>query len=162
MRIDPGHPEQNGSHERMHGTLKLETASPPQRTIRAQQARFDAFVTEYNQDRPHEGLPGMATPASLYVPSPRPYPADRLPAVEYGDDWERRNVDVNGRFSWAGEDRFLSHALEGQTVGLRDLRAGADGAGRYFVVRFMKVELGVFDARRGRMLRPRERRRLVV
>jgi transposase InsO family protein len=161
VRIDPGHPEQNGSHERMHGTLKRETARPPAATLRAQQARFDAFVTEYNHDRPHEGLPGMATPASLYAPSPRAYP-ERLPAVEYGDEWQRRNVDGNGRFSWAGEDRFLSHALEGQAVGLRDLRVGGDGAGRYFAIRFATLELGVFDARRGRMLRPRERRHLVV
>jgi putative transposase len=167
VRIEPGKPQQNGSHERMHGTLKRQTASPPAATLRAQQARFDAFVREYNHERPHEGLPGMATPASRYTPSERAYP-ERLPAVDYGDEWQRRNVDGNGRFSWAGQDRFLSHALEGQTVGLRDLYAGADGiaaaggGARYFAVRFMNVELGVFDARRGRMLRPRERRHLVV
>ena len=171
VRIAPGRPQQNGSHERMHGTLKRETASPPAATLRAQQARFDAFVREYNHDRPHEGLPGMATPASLYAPAaPRPYP-DRLPELDYGREWLRRNVDGSGRFSWAGANVFLSHALEGQAVGLRDLRAAGDaagdeagggGGGRYFEVRFATVELGVFDAGRGRLLRPRERRHLVV
>lgn len=161
LRIDPGKPQQNGSHERMHGTLKLEAASPPARTLRAQQARLEAFVIQYNHDRPHEGLPGMATPASRYARSQREYP-QRLPELEYGDDWQRRSVDVNGRFSWAGRNMFLSHALEGQAVGLRDLHDGAEGAGRYFAVRFMSVELGVFDARRRRMLTPRQRRHLVV
>ena len=69
-------------------------------------------------------------------------------------------MDGNGRVWWAGDEVFLSHALEGQTVGLRDLRGGEEGAGRYFAVRFAAVELGVFDASRGRMLRPRERRHL--
>ena len=158
-RIEPGHPEQNGSHERMHGTLKRDTASPPAATLRAQQARLDAFAREYNQDRPHEGLPGMATPASLYESSPRAYP-DRPPAVEYGDEWETRRVDVNGKLYWRGARVFLSHALEGQTVGLRDLCEALEGAGRYFAVRFVTIELGVLDAGRGRMLRPRERRHL--
>jgi transposase InsO family protein len=158
-RIEPGKPQQNGSHERMHGTLKREAASPPAATLRAQQARLDAFAREYNHDRPHEGLAGMATPASLYAPSPRAYP-DRLAAVEYGDDWERRQVDANGKLYWRGDKVFLSHALEGQTVGLRDLRESAEGAGRYWATRFVTIELGVLDAKRGRMLRPRERRHL--
>jgi len=159
VRIEPGHPEQNGSHERMHGTLKRDTASPPAATLRAQQARLDAFAREYNHDRPHEGLAGMATPASLYESSPRAYP-DRPPAVEYGDEWETRHVDETGKFRWDGAKVFLSHALEGQTVGLRDLCEGAEDAGRYWAARFVTIELGVFDADRGRMLRPRERRHL--
>jgi transposase InsO family protein len=160
-RIDPGRPDQNGSHERMHQTLKREAASPPAATLRAQRARLDAWAREYNAERPHEGLPGMATPASLYAPSPRPLP-DRLPPVAYGPDHVRRHVDVNGRFTWDGARVFLSHALERQTVGLRDLAADAAAAGRYWAVRFVSVELGVFDAARGRLLTPRERRHLVV
>jgi transposase InsO family protein len=161
QRIEPGRPDQNGSHERMHGTLKRETASPPARTPRAQQARFDAFRAEYNEQRPHEGLPGMATPASAYAPSPRAFP-ERLAELAYPPDHVRRHVDVTGKFRWDGGKAFLSHALEGEAVGLRDVYADAAGAGRYWAVRFATVELGVFDATRGRMLRPRERRHLAV
>ena len=55
-RIQPGHPEQNGRHERMHRTLKQETLRPPAATSRKQQVRFDAFRREYNEERPHESL----------------------------------------------------------------------------------------------------------
>jgi transposase InsO family protein len=168
QRIEPGRPQQNGSHERMHGTLKRQTASPPARTLRAQQVRFDAFRAEYNDERPHEGLAGMATPASLYAPGARAYP-DRLPQLEYPEDHVPRHVDANGRFRWGGAEVFLSHALAGQTVGFLPLGtdparcAGGPGrGGRYWAVRFARVELGVFDEQRGRLLRPRERRHLEV
>jgi transposase InsO family protein len=171
VRIDPGQPQQNGSHERMHGTLKRQTASPPARTLRAQQARFDAFVAEYNQDRPHEGLPAMATPASLYAPSARGYP-ERLAEVQYPDGYQRRRVEETGKFTWHDRKVFVSKALQGQTLGLSRLPLPSEGAqdeeqeargstrGRYWLVRFARVELGVFDAKRRRLLRPRERRHL--
>ena len=69
-RIVPGHPEQNGRHERMHRTLKQETANPPKANRRLQQEAFGAFQREYNEQRPHEAL-GWKTPAELYVPSMR-------------------------------------------------------------------------------------------
>jgi len=80
-RIQAGHPEQNGRHERMHRTLKQETAQPAAANRRAQQRAFDGFREEYNEQRPHEAL-GMQTPALLYEPSPRAYPA-RVPEPEY-------------------------------------------------------------------------------
>jgi len=70
-RIEAGHPEQNGRHERMHRTLKQDLQ--PGRDWRAQQRQLDQFRQDYNQLRPHEAL-GMQTPAALYVPSPRSYP----------------------------------------------------------------------------------------
>jgi transposase InsO family protein len=159
-RIDPGHPEQNGSHERMHLTLKREAATPPCRSLRSQQVRFDEWVTEYNQQRPHEGLAGMATPASLYAPSPRAYP-DRLAEVEYPADCLRRRIDT-GKFNWHDRKVFLSHALEGETIGLRPLAPADAAADRYWRVCFASLELGVFDANRGRLLRPREERHLLA
>jgi transposase InsO family protein len=160
-RIDPGRPDQNGSHERMHLTLKREAATPPAATLRAQRARLDAWRREYNDDRPHEGLPRMATPASVCGPSPRPYPA-RVPEPRYPPTDERRYVDETGKFRWGGRKVFLSHALDRQTVGLRPLAAGGADAARYWAVRFVTVELGVFDAGRGRLLTPRERRHLTT
>ena len=69
-RITPGKPQENGRHERMHLTLLQDTADPPAATLRAQQKRFQAFRTVYNEERPHAAL-GDATPAERYAPSPR-------------------------------------------------------------------------------------------
>ncbi len=69
-RIEAGHPEQNGRHERMHRTLKQEVAMPPAEDRRAQQRALQEFRQEYNEVRPHEAL-GMQTPASVYEPSER-------------------------------------------------------------------------------------------
>ena len=71
-RIKPGHPEQNGRHERMHLTLKKEATKPAAHNFLQQQAKFDDFIDCYNQERPHQAL-DMKYPAELYEPSPRPY-----------------------------------------------------------------------------------------
>jgi transposase InsO family protein len=115
-RILPGHPEQNGRHERMHRTLKDATASPPAATRRAQQRAFDRFRQEYNELRPHEAL-AMRTPASVYTPSPRPYPA-RVPEPEYGTAMKVRRVFPHGQFFWNHHHVFLTKALAGERIGL--------------------------------------------
>jgi transposase InsO family protein len=69
-RIQPGHPQQNGRHERMHLTLKKEATKPAVANVLQQQARFDAWVTQYHDERPHQAL-GMNVPADLYARSPR-------------------------------------------------------------------------------------------
>jgi putative transposase len=79
-RIKPGHPQQNGRHERMHLTLKLETTKPAGRNFLQQQARLDDFIDSYNTERSHQAL-AMCCPAQLYRPSPRPYQG--LPELEY-------------------------------------------------------------------------------
>lgn len=96
--IEPSHPEQNGRHERMHRTLKAEATRPPAANLRAQQRVFDHFRHEYNELRPHEGI-GNKTPASLYVPSPRPYPS-KIPPIEYPGHFEVRRVSRNGGIRW--------------------------------------------------------------
>lgn len=78
-RIRPGKPQENGRHERMHRTLKSETLRPPADTLRKQQRRFDQFQHEYNHVRPHQALE-YETPAHIYTPSPRPYPAVSFPS----------------------------------------------------------------------------------
>src|SRR2546421_6348325 len=79
-RIKPGHPQQNGRHERMHLTLKLETTKPAARNFLQQQAKFDDFIECYNNERPHQAL-DMQYPAQRYRPSPRSYRG--LPDIEY-------------------------------------------------------------------------------
>jgi len=116
-RIEPGKPAQNGRHERMHRTLKRETATPPQRTWRAQQRAFDRFRTEYNQDRPHEAI-DQQTPADLYSPSPRPYPLI-LPEMTYPEEYVIRRVYDKGSIVWKSRHIYLSETLGRETVGLR-------------------------------------------
>lgn len=79
-RIQPGNPQQNGRHERMHRTLKAETTRPAGANGLQQQARFDAFIAEFNTERPHEAL-AMKTPADLYTAASRTY--DGLPELSY-------------------------------------------------------------------------------
>lgn len=116
-RIEPGKPAQNGRHERMHRTLKRETATPPCRTWRAQQQAFDRFRDEYNFERPHQGI-AMASPAHLYHPSPRSYPLI-VPEMSYPDDMVVRKVHPQGDLRWHTRQIYLSGTLAGELVGCR-------------------------------------------
>jgi len=136
-RIEAGHPEQNGRHERMHRTLKLELRRGED--WRAQQHELDRFRQEYNQVRPHEAL-GMETPASVYEPSGRAYPA-RLAEVEYPDTMLVRSIKRQGCFRWKKHDVFLSEVLWGERVGLLPVDDDC------FTVYFAHMPLARFDAR---------------
>ena len=138
-RIDPGHPEQNGRHERFHLTLQQEATSPPAPTRRAQQARFDRVCREFNDERPHEAL-GQQPPARRYVASPRPYPAT-LEDPWYDATHQIRRVNANGQIKWQGERVFISEAMRGEVVGLIETERGD------WIVRFLTVELGRLDRR---------------
>jgi len=120
--IKPSHPEQNGSHERMHKTLKAETTRPPAGNRSAQQKKFDSFRREYNHERPHESL-AQETPASLYEPSPRPFP-NRLPQPEYPGHFEVRRVSRNGGIRWKTRWVNISHSLLEEYVGLEEVDDG--------------------------------------
>jgi transposase InsO family protein len=144
-RIDPGAPQQNGRHERMHGTLKRDTARPPAGSLAEQQQRFDAFRRVYNAERPHEAL-GQETPASRYQPSLRGYP-ERLAEPHYDAAQAVRRVRSNGEIRWGGELIFLSDALVGEPVGIAETEEGD------WLVSFFHVPLGLFD-RRSKRLRP--------
>ena len=121
-RIEPGRPEQNGRHERMHKTLKAECASPPQADRASQQQRFDQFRDEFNQQRPHEAL-GQTAPAMHYTPSPRSYPA-RLEDPEYPADYQPRRVRHTGDIKWQGESVFLSETLCNEVIGIAETDEG--------------------------------------
>ena len=116
-RIEVGHPEQNGRHERMHRSLKEATARPPKRDIKEQQEAFDEFVLEHNLECPHEAL-GQKTPASFYHSSMRPYPTE-VPKVDYHGDIIVRQVRHNGEIRWKGELVYFSEALAGESVALK-------------------------------------------
>jgi transposase InsO family protein len=142
-RIEPGKPQQNGRHERMHRTLKQETTRPAERTLQRQQVRFDEFRQEYNQQRPHEAL-GQRPPAELYEPSPRRYPS-RVAEVEYPDAMEVRRVRRHGEIKWQGRVQFVSEVLAHEPVGLEPLGQG------YWLLYFSRLPLAVVDDRRKRL-----------
>ena len=136
-RIEPGHPEQNGRLERLHRTLKAETASPPQATRQRQQRAFQSFLTCYNQERPHEAL-DQQPPARRYRPSVHPYPR-RVKCPEYEAGTTVRQVRTNGEIKWQGQRVYLSEALIGEPVGLKPLDD------RYWSIRFGPLHIGLLD-----------------
>ncbi len=115
-RITPGHPEQNGAHERMHRTLKDETTKPPERDLASQQVRFDRFRREFNEVRPHEAL-DQRTPASQYTPSLRALPAI-VGDPTYTPGWRKLRVCGSGNIEMRGHRVQIHKMLVGELVGL--------------------------------------------
>jgi transposase InsO family protein len=150
-RIERGHPEQNGGHERMHRTLKEEAAQPPARTWRGQQQRLRVFRREYNDERPHDGLGGQ-TPASAYTPSPRPFTKE-TPGLDYPVHYKRRQVRANGTIKWRGRHLYLAEVLGGEPVGLDEISEGI------WAVHFASLELGRINDRTGTFQCGRPKRR---
>jgi transposase InsO family protein len=135
-RIKPGHPQQNGRHERMHLTLKKEATRPPGQNCLQQQARFDAFLDEFNRERPHEAL-AMKTPADIYLASPRTYAG--LPDVTYPLHDRDVLVTACGRICMHRKRINVSTVLAGQRLGLKEVDEGI------WLVSFMSYDLGFVD-----------------
>jgi transposase InsO family protein len=135
-RIKPGHPQQNGRHERMHLTLKKEATRPAGMNSLQQQARFDAFLEEFNTERPHEAL-AMACPAERYTPSKRPY--EGLPDVEYPFHDKDILVTSCGRICMHRKKINISTVLAGQRLGIKEVDEGI------WLVSFMTYDLGYID-----------------
>jgi len=149
-RIAPGKPQQNGRQERMHRTLKEETASPPAATFRAQQDAFDRFLDRYNRERPHEALGGR-TPDELYKPSTRRV-LTRIQPFEDSPDCEVRRVWWDGSARLASRKVNVGQALAGQNVAFRWL------CHQKWEVRYGPVSLGIYDALRDHMVGPKWRK----
>jgi transposase InsO family protein len=135
-RIKPGRPQQNGRHERMHLTLKKETTRPPGINSLQQQAKFDAFLQEFNTERPHEAL-AMKCPAEIYKPSTRAYRG--LPELSYPFHDREILVTACGRICLHRKKINFSTVFAGQTVGIKEV----DDA--IWLVSFMHYDLGYFD-----------------
>jgi Integrase core domain len=135
-RIKPGHPQQNGRHERMHLTLKKEATRPPGINSLQQQAKFDAFVREFNTERPHEAI-AMQCPAQLYTASSQPYTG--LPELAY--PWHDRDILVTacGRICLHRKKINISTVLAGQKLGINEVDDGI------WLVSFMHYDLGYID-----------------
>jgi len=145
-RIEPGHPEQNGRHERMHRTLKEATANPARTSFRAQQRCFNEFRETYNHERPHEALNGKS-PADVYETSAREY--TKTPKeIEYSNEMEIRRVRRNGNIKCFNNEYYLSGLLIGENVALEMIDDGKA------IIYFSKLKLGIVDAREPRIIRP--------
>jgi hypothetical protein len=149
-RIDPGQPQQNGRLERLHGTLKKDTASPPATSLRAQRRRFESFQRSYNEERPHEAL-GLTPPADHYQRSGRIY-SGRLCDPEYGADVDVRRVRHNGEVCWRGGRIYVSESLAAELIGLEERDDGD------WDIHFGPVPLGRID-QQSRFHRPKLQRR---
>jgi len=136
-RIEPGKPQQNGRHERMHRTLKQAATRPASSNMRSQQRRFDDFCKEYNQQRPHEAL-DQQTPSSQYTRSPREYP-EKIPEIHYPDYFEVKKVSSNGTACWHNRMLYVSHLLYGEYIGLNEVDEGM------WQVYFGPIKLGQID-----------------
>jgi putative transposase len=135
-RITPGHPEQNGRHERMHLTLKTEATRPAAANVLQQQGRFDTFVHRFNHERPHQAL-DMKTPSSLYQPSTRPYQG--LEELDYPfHDWTAV-ITTCGRICYQRRKINVSQVFAGQKVGVKQV------GDHVWLVTFMEYDLGYFD-----------------
>src|SRR5688572_24323895 len=135
-RIKPGHPQENGRHERMHLTLKREATKPAAANVLQQQARFDDFITRYNRDRPHQAL-GMKVPGDLYTRSPRVYRG--LEELTYPFHDQTITVTHCGRLCFKRQKVNLSQVFAGQKVGVTQVGE------RIWLVTFMTYDLGYFD-----------------
>src|SRR6202158_1690380 len=135
-RIQPGHPQQNGRHERMHLTLKNETTRPAGMNSLQQQSKFDEFLEEFNQERPHQAL-DMKCPAEVYTPSTRPYRG--LPELHYPFHDQTIYVTSCGRVCLHRKKINLSTVFAGQAIGLKEVEEGI------WLVSFMDYDLGYVD-----------------
>ena len=135
-RIKPGHPQQNGRHERMHLTLKKATTKPAGDNFLQQQEKFDFFIKEYNTERPHQAL-NMQCPAEIYIPSTKKY--DGLPEVDYPFHDRIITVTYCGRLCFKRKKINLSTVFAGQNVGIKEIEDNI------WLVSFMDYDLGYFD-----------------
>lgn len=117
--IDPSKPHQNGRHERMHGTLKHETAMPPLFSKDAQALKLKEFIDYYNYIRPHEAI-GQKTPGSVYQGSLREWNG-KLKSPEYPKEFLVRKVRPAGQISMRPHNIYIGMALVGEPVGLKPI-----------------------------------------
>lgn len=152
--IEPGNPQQNGRHERMHRTLKAEATRPPAFAMRSQQIKFDRFRREFNTERPHEAIE-QRTPSQLYQPSARVMPA-KLPPLEYPDRFEVRYVSANGGIRWNMQWVNVSTTCIGEYVGLEEIDDGIWNVyfGKLRIGRLLERSMKIEDAY-GRLFRTR-------
>ena len=141
--IEPGKPQQNGVHERMHRTLKQEATIPPAGSLRGQQREFDRFREEFNRERPHEAL-GMKRPGEVYQASARAMPK-RIEPYEYPGHYLVRRVSRAGTIRVFKKQVFVSNTLHEDHVGLEEVDDGV------YDLFFCFYQIGRYELRTNRI-----------
>jgi len=141
--IEPGRPQQNAIHERMHRTLKRDATIPPATSLLAQQRKFDHFRQEFNEIRPHQSL-GMKRPVQLYRPSDRGTPR-RLERYEYPGHYLVRRVSRAGTIRVLRNQVFVSNTLNEDYVGLEEVDDGV------YDLYFCFYQIGRYELRANRI-----------
>ena len=122
QRITPASPQEDGAHERMHRVLKAKVTKPAAANAKLQQQGFNTFVQTYNEVRPHDAL-NDETPASRWRLSARALPARIIPPT-YPGHFVIRRASTGGTFRLHNGQQFLTQALNGEMIGLEDVRDG--------------------------------------
>jgi putative transposase len=107
----PGHPQDNGAHERLHRDMDRELTLGG-----AEQAALDLWRQEFNEERPHEAL-GLKCPGQVYRPSERPYTGTPEDLAYQG--MSSRRVKQHGCICWESQPLFITTSLAGWSVGLK-------------------------------------------
>lgn len=141
--IEPGKPQQNGVHERMHRTLKQEATIPPCSSLKGQQRKFNAFRKEFNEERPHEAI-GMKRPAELYRLSHRQLPK-KIEVYDYPGHYLVRRVSRAGTIRVLHNQIFVSNTLHEDYVGLEEVDDGV------YDLYFCFYQIGRYDLRENKI-----------
>jgi transposase InsO family protein len=145
-RIEPGHPEQNGRHERFHRTLKEDVISPPQPSLLLQQAAFQRFCKEFNDERPHQAL-DYKTPSAVYHRSGRPLPTRPL-QMRYPDHMIIRKVRPSGQIRWKGREVFVSETLAGEPIAFEPIDE------HVFTIHYGPLKLAEYNELKRKIIKP--------
>jgi putative transposase len=149
--INPGHPEENGRHERFHRSLKEEIANPPASSFEEQIRQMEVFIEEYNFERPHEAI-GQQTPGSIYTPSSRSWDG-KLRSPEYDTGLMLRKVGSSGCIHYKQEECYVAQILEGEYLRLEEI--GSEAFNVYYGPVFLGVLIKGNKSLKRELLKPR-------
>jgi len=118
----PRRPTTTGKIERFHRTLRVEFLSGRVfDDLRSAQAELDAWIADYNTNRPHQGI-DMATPAERFgaerdrrAPGLDPHLV-ALCDARSPEDWVTRKVSVNGVIAVSWQQICVGRHREGRRV----------------------------------------------
>ena len=139
----PNHPTTQGKVERFQQTMKKWLRSQPDQptTIDNLQTLLDAFVTAYNQHRPHRSLPHRATPATVYTTRPKATPNTADRDEDTHDRVRHDKVDKAGKITWRYHGQMYS-------IGI-----GRPHTGTRVIVLSQDLDIRIIDAATGELLR---------
>lgn len=136
-RIEPGRPDQNGGHERMHRDMAIAVERRAAADLISQQAELDVWRQTFNEERPHEAL-GMRVPNDVYARSPRRFDPSQV-KLEYPSGYDVRKVSHVGGIKIQRRAINVSVALRGYDIGLEPVKAN------HYMVWFCRTLLGELD-----------------